>query len=245
MADEPTIESLTAENERLQGDVTRIAADRDQAVRAKQRGKELSAEERQELTDLRATQEAGEESRLRQAGEFDTLKEKLEREKAESDTAATDARSALAASIIETAFHGAHELFGPDGLTTLTPEFGLAGFRSHVRYVPAENGTPARTEVLGLDGEPIKGENGESASFTRGMAQLIDQWPTKDAILRAAGRTGSGAGESHDDINVESASRAEIVAAAVKGDPAAIKRLQATQPATQVSGRHWENAAAD
>ncbi len=72
------------------------------------------------------------------------------------------------------------------------------------------------------------------------MAQLIDQWPTKDAILRAGGKTGSGAGPAHDQFNVSTATRAQVVAAAQRGDKDALQELRDTQPGTQISGTHWE-----
>jgi hypothetical protein len=228
----------------LEQRLTKAVADRDDAIRRRKDSVSLSSAERQELADLKATQEAAEEARQRQAGEFDTLKAKIEAAKDAADQRAAAAEARFADKVIETAFHGARELFGPAGLTTLTPEFAMPAFKGNVRYIPSENGTPGRLEVLNLKGEPITAGDGESATFAAGMAQLIDQWPSRDSILRAAGKTGSGAGESHDTINVESASRAQLVAAAAAGDPAALKRLQATQPGTQVSGAFWERKAA-
>jgi hypothetical protein len=221
-----------------------IAAARAEADAAK-KAAGVTAEERTELEELRKAREAAEEERAKKAGEFDTLKSAYEKRVAEAEAKATEANQRFADTMVRAAFFSAPDIFGPDGATTLTPEFGFAGFRAHVEFVPGENGTSGGIVVKDRAGEIIRDEKNpaEPASFAAGMRQLLDTWPDKDAILRGSQKAGSGSTGGSGDVGLPP-DRAALADRAIKGDPEAIEALKASRPKGAVTrGRFWEKQA--
>lgn len=235
-----------AEIEKLSERATYLEGELDRAIKARDKVKgdaRVSTQEREELEQLRAEQAEADDAAARKAGEFEKLESKLRDQIAAAETAAAAAAQQYADKVIETAFYGATTLFGPDGLTTLTPDIALPAFRPYVEYVPGANGDGGSVVVKNRKGERIE-HDGAPVPFAEAMAQVIEEWPTKAAILRTGRRAGSGARDAGSP-DTSTASRAELVAMAQRGDRDALARLRETQPATQVAGLHWERRNAE
>ncbi len=246
MAEETTPSPTSEPDWKAEAEKAFAARDKFKAkLAAAEKQAELAGEERAELERLKAAEADAEEKRALAAGEFETVRKKLLEEKGQADAAREAAEARLAQKVVESAFASAPDLFGPSGLTTLTPEFAYAGMGRHVRFVPGENGTPDGVQVVGIDGEVILGEGGRPASFADGMKALIETWPAKDQILRASQKAGSGsAGGSGEPV--QAADRAELAQRAIKGDKAALRALANSRPAGVVThGRAFEREAAE
>lgn len=224
----------------LDGELKKAIKARDDA----KGGARMSKDERDELDTLRAKAAEAEEAQLKAKGDFETLKKKLEKQIADAEAKAEAAAQRFANKAIETAFAGAAELFGATGRTTLTPDFARKGFAEHVKFLPGETGDGGSVVVHDLKGVPITAEDGKPVPFAEAMGRLIDQWPTKEAILRGGQRAGSGSTGAGSTTETTSATRAETIKRAATGDPDAIKALHGTRvPGQPISGRHWDRQA--
>ncbi len=201
----------------------------------------LAETERQELESLRQAKADAEEKRKLEAGDFESAKAAILKEKDAAEARAKEQSDRYARKVVEAAFSSATDLFGPTGLTTLTPEFAFAGMSRHVDFVPGENGAPDRMIVRDLHGEQILGADGNPAPFAEGLRKLIDQWPGKEQILRSGVTAGSGSTGGSGEAVVLPVERAELVARANEGDPVALKALRASQPKPRmVIGPHFQ-----
>ena len=211
------------------------------AARDKAKGDvKVSLTEREELETLRLAKAEAEEAQLKAKGDYETLKARLEKEKGEADARTQALEQRFAKKAIETAFVSAADLFGSKGRTVLPPDFAMSRFAEHVKFVPGENGQDGSVLVHDLKGDAIT-KDGKPVPFAEAMGRLIDSWPAKEQILRAAGRTGSGSTGAPESTDLTQATRADIVKRAQAGDPNAIKHLEQTRPAgSVVSGSHWE-----
>ena len=204
----------------------------------------VSKSDREELERLRQLEAAAEEKRKLEAGEFEAAKKTLLDRVQAAEAKEQAARDQYARKVIETAFHGAGDLFGPSGLTTLTPDFAYAGLGGHVDYVPGASPSEDRIVVKDLAGEVIRGDDGQPAPFRAGMAQLIDVWPGKEQILRAGQKAGSGSTGGSGDAALP-VDRAELIKRVEAGDPQALEQYRASRPTGRtVHGAFWDKQAA-
>ena len=248
MADEPTQTPVddppdpAAGEIRNPADIAKMAAARD---RFKTEAASLRAERESlstELEELRQFKQAQLEKQELDAGEYEKAKQRLLEQKADAEAKAHAAEERMARKAVDTAFASAPELFGPDGLTILPPDFASARFAHHVKYVPGENGDPEGLQVLGLDGEVIPGKDGRPASFVDAMRTLIDQWPEKERILRAGHASGSGSPGGGGAAMTQS--RAELAARINRGESVDLKTIRTNPPpGTVQEGRFWDRQA--
>ena len=233
-----------AEIDKLEERQSYLEGELDKAIKARDKAKgdvKLSVTEKEELETLRLAKAEAEEAQLKAKGDYETLKAKLTQQVADAEAKATAASERFARKAIETAFVSAVDLFGgPKARTVLPPDFAMSRFAEHVKFVPGENGQDGSILVHDLKGDAIT-KDGKPVPFAEAMGRLIDSWPTKDQILRGAGRTGSGSAGSPESTDLTQATRADIVKRAQAGDPKALEHLQQTRPAgSVVSGSHWE-----
>ncbi len=207
--------------------------------------RQLGAADQDELDGLRTKAEKAEEDRLVAAGDFKTASAKHREELQTAKDVATAAGQKLDSTLLEAEVSGCSDLFGANGSTVLTPEIAWSHYKHLLSFQnPEANGRPRRAVVRDRAGELILGKDGEPATVAAGLAQLIETDPQSRSILRASGTSGSGSDGQSSQLDVNTASRADIVKAAQGGDKVALNILRETQPSSQVDGRHWENQAA-
>ncbi len=203
----------------------------------------LTQEERARLDELTKQQSEAEEQRKIAQGEYESLKAAILKEKSEAIAAKEAAEQRYAQRSVEAAFANASDLFGPNGITTLTPEFAYAGMRGHVDFVPGTDGKPDRIVVRNMSGGVIS-KDGEPVPFAEGMRQLIDEWPSKEHILRAGRTAGSGSTGGRGEP-IQPTDRAELIRRADAGDREALAKLRESQPKGRtVHGSFWERQKA-
>lgn len=203
-------------------------------------GSGLSDEEIDEYRALKQAQEEDERKRLEEKGEFEKALEKSQRKYQEEltakDAAISEAQQKLRNTLIGLAFAQADEWFGDQGKTVLVPEIAEAYFSRYVDL--GEDGVSV--VVKDTDGDVIlDAKTGRPASFSQAIGELIDGLPTKSKILRGSGKAGSGSSGGAGDVDVSTASRAEMAQRAANGDPDAIKFLRRNSPAG-VSKSAWD-----
>ena len=192
----------------------------------------LSEDEVQEYRALKQAQEEAERRRLEEKGEFEKALEKTQRKYQEElstrDAAIAEAQQKLRNTVIGLAFAQADEWFGDNGRTVLVPEIAEAYFSRYVDL--GEDGVSV--VVKDVDGDVIiDPKTGRPAAFSQAIGELIDSLPSKSKILRGSGKAGSGSSGGTGDVDVSTASRAEMAQRAMQGDPEAIKFLRRNAPA--------------
>lgn len=217
------LEKLSERSAYLEGEL-------DKAIKARDKAKGsagMTAQERDELETLRAKAMEVEEARLKAEGNWKALEAKLQDKIVKAEAKAKESEQRFADQAIALAFQGATELFGgPQARTILTPDFALAGFRQHVKYLPGDGNGHGSVVVHDLKGDAILGADGKPAPFAEAIGRLIDEWPTKQHVLRNSGAAGSGSAGAGT-TNQRNVSRSELVAKAQAGDPEALATLKA------------------
>lgn len=251
MADETTGQASQPESP-ASDDVSYLRKELDKAIAARDKAKaeartlrdtaQLTAEERAKLDELTKAAAEAEERKAVEAGDFEALKQSILKEKAEAEAKAHAAEERYARKVVEAAFASATDLFGPAGITTLTPDFAYAGMSRFVDFVPGQKGAPDRIVVRGLDGDVIS-QGGEPVPFADGMRQLIEQWPGKEHILRTGQRAGSGSSGGTGTATLPG-DRAALIDRARQGDQHAMQQLRESQPKGRVQrGPYFERLA--
>jgi hypothetical protein len=80
---------------------------------------------------------------------------------------------------------------GKDPKTVLLPDIAESYFGKHFKVEEDDNGDLIVAGYIGADRIPSRANPGEHANFEEAIAEIIDQYPMKDRILRAGG-SGSG-----------------------------------------------------
>jgi hypothetical protein len=86
---------------------------------------------------------------------------------------------------------------GKDPKTVLLPEIAESYFGKHFKVEEGDDGELCVAGYIGADRIPSRNNPGENANFEEAIAEIIDQYPMKDRILRA-GSSGSGSAGNQD-----------------------------------------------
>jgi hypothetical protein len=205
---------------------------------AKKRVRELEARvmSEEDVTEYRSLKEQmakADEERKRKAGEFDSWRTQITT-KHEQELAAERAKAVQVAerfkqTVIKAEFGAATDYFGAhDGAKTiLDVDLGMAALGRYVEVQDAEDDPRGyRVVVKGVNGQALLGRDGNPAPFGEAMAELINQLPNKDRILRGSGKTGSGSsgGSTHSAGQMDLATAAKRVASGDKDARAVLER---------------------
>jgi len=189
-----------------------------------------------------------EEDRLKQAGQWDAIKQTLITKHQAEVEAERKARLELESSYtkekIEAAFLGASEWFGGESAKTIfTGDMAYAYLGKYVSYEDVEvSGTTRKAIVVrDLDGNLMVDGRGNPAKFAEAIGELIASLPNKDRILRGSGKAGSGnSGGVSGAPQHQGFIDASTLTPEQARDPNIIKRLQAqVRKGGQISGRAY------
>lgn len=169
-------------------------------------GRVVTQEQLDRMTELEAIAAKAEEDRAKKAGDYEALKKQMEEKSAkaeqqhkkeleERDTRFSGLSRKFQDTVVRAEFGAATELFGghDQAKTILDVDLGMAALGKYVVVEDTdEDARGYRIVVKNPRGEVIVDKRGNPAPFREAIAELIEQLPNRDRILRGSGKTGSG-----------------------------------------------------
>lgn len=154
--------------------------------------------------DLDKAAEAAEEARKRKEGEFDQWRQQFQEKHVKAieakDKAIAEEQARVAAldkkyndKLVALEFSSAVSLFGEKGKTVLLPEIAEAYFARNVEVQVDEKSGDRRVVVKDNQGVvKIDPKTGHPMEFGKAMAEVIEEHPQKNSLLRGSGNVGAG-----------------------------------------------------
>jgi hypothetical protein len=199
-------------------------------------GRVVTPEQFEKFRKLEEAAAKADEDRKRKAGEFDSLRtqliEKHTTEIKERDSKLSQLSERFKSTVVRAEFGSAVDYFSgsESSKTILDVDLGMAALGKYVQVEDTDDDIGYRVVVKSPKGDTILGADGNPASFTEAIGELIKLLPNRDRILRGSGKTGSGS-SGGSTVAGKSADLAELTRRAERGDKEAIAALRARRNA--------------